>query len=420
MDGSTIVKQAKKYLGENGRRFCNAYPLPWGSLWCCVFLWYVFKQAKAGKYFYGGQKVAYVPTVQAWLKANCKHVSLADAMPGDVVVFTWSGKGYNKEQGSRDHIGLIRAKGTKDVCYTIEGNTGTGDPTTSKVMNRTRELKYIYAIYRPNYDDTYKIVFKARGGLGTMKTITVSRGETVQLPKNLFKRAGFKFCGWSVGKSDYVNMDSFQIGKPKYKNNAKVKDLAKAGGKVVLYACWKGYGAEAAALWARKIAKDNTYKYGADDHANWYHKRDRAHQVGCPFCGTTITGPKKAKKGSRWEFTFCCNALVIAALTHGANLFKKCEGGSTSVAYWTKLKGPDGKPLYKKLGTNVKYSELKPGDILDKEGKHVKVFTGKSKIKGFYLVTHAAREGWDDKSIRTDRVKGRIGKEYTALRYIGR
>lgn len=419
MTGKDIINQAKKYLGENGRRFCNAYPLPWGSQWCCAFVWYDFKASGASKYFYGGQKVAYVPTAQAWLKANCEHVTMANARAGDVVVFTWSGNGYNQERGSRDHIGFIEKKGTKDICYTIEGNTGTGNPTTSKVMERERPAKYIYGIYRPNYEPNYKIAFKARGGEGTMKTITVSRNETIKLPKNLFKRSGFEFCGWSVGKSDYLNMKHLQIGKPKYKNKDEIRNLGKAGQTVVLYACWKGYGAEAVCYWAKKIAKDNKFAYGSDDHKNWYHGRDRAHQVGCYFCGTTITGPKKAKKGDRWETTYCCNSYLFASLTHGGNMFDKCKGGSTKASYWLKLK-VDGKKLYERIGTNVKYSELGPADILVKEDKHVKLFTGKSKIKGFYLVSHAAGEGWGARSIRTERVKGRIGKEYTALRYIGR
>ena len=98
-------------------------------------------------------------------------------------------------------------------------------------------------------------------------------------------------------------MKRFQIGKVDFKNKASVKNLAKADQTVKLYACWKGCGPEAAALWVRKIARDNSFAYGADNHKNWYHGRDRAHQLGCYFCGTNVTGVKKAKKGSRWEKT---------------------------------------------------------------------------------------------------------------------
>ncbi len=262
------------------------------------------------------------------------------------------------------------------------------------------------------YLGPYKVKFKARGGSGEMKTKTFYLDKSGKLPACVFEREGFKFVGWSVGKSDYINMKHLQIGKVKYKDKAKIKNIAKPGKTVVLYACWRGCGPEAAALWARLIAKDNTYTYGVDDHQNWYHGRDRAHQVGCPICGTTITGPKKAKKGSKWEKTFCCNQLVFAALCHGANLFKKCRGGSTSAGYWINLK-VDGKHIYRKIGVNVKYSSLKPGDILC-SGTHVKMYTGK--INGIHRVTHAAGEGWGARSIRTDKVIGRIGKKFTALR----
>lgn len=151
MNGSKITATALKHLGEDGRATCTAYGLPFGSHWCCAFVWRVFNEAGASKLFYGGQKTAYVPTAQAWLHANCKHVKMSQAKPGDIVVFTWSGGGYNGEHGSRDHIGIIRAKGTATVCYTVEGNTGGSAPTNSHVMKRTRPVQYIFAIYRPNY-----------------------------------------------------------------------------------------------------------------------------------------------------------------------------------------------------------------------------------------------------------------------------
>lgn len=422
MTGKEIIAEATKYLGKNGKKFCKDAGIPWGSHWCCAFVWDMFKIGKSSKLFCDGRTVVYVPTAQVWLKANCKKVSLTEARAGDIVVFTWSGNGYNKEVGSRDHIGLVRSKGTKNVVYTIEGNTGASTPTQTKVMRRNRAAKYIYGIYRPNYPKYYTIKFYGRNGKGETATKKVKVGEKITLPGNKFTRKGFEFVGWSVGKSEYINMKRFQIGKVDYKNKASVKNLAKADTTIKLYACWKGYGPEAAALWARKIASNNDFMYGAAS-GNWKSGRDRAHQVGCYYCGTTIKGPKKAKKGSKWEKTYCCNSFVMAALTHGANLFKKCRGGSTRADYWCSLK-KGGKPLYKKLGRNIAYASLKPGDILVKENKHVKMFTGCK--DGRYYVSHAAGEGWSKRSIRTDvyedagDFRQRIGKDYVALRYIGR
>lgn len=418
--GKDIVSEATKYLGEGGARFWKDYPLPKGQDWCCACVWDIFRLAGASKLFYDGKKTAYVPTITVWLQGHCKKIAMKNSKPGDIVIFNWEGKGPNTERGSRNHIGICYKSGNSSYVYTIEGNTGGTGVTpalNSSVKKRQRAAKYVYGIYRPNYDQYYTIKFVGRNGKGESVTKKVKIGEKVTLPANKFERPGFKFVGWSVGKSDYVNMKRFQIGKVDFKNKASVKNLAKADQTVKLYACWKGCGPEAAALWVRKIARDNSFAYGADNHKNWYHGRDRAHQLGCYFCGTNVTGVKKAKKGSRWEKTYGCNPLVSAGLTHGANLFKKCPGGSTRAQYWCNLK-VNGKPLYKKIGINVTYSTLRAGDLLVKENHHVKMFTGKSS-KGNMLVTHAAGEGWGPRSIRTEKVEGRIGKDYMALRYIG-
>lgn len=151
MTGKKIIEIARKYLGSIGKKFCYDYGMSFGNHWCCAFVWDIFRIAKASRLFYGGQKTAYVPTAQMWLAANCEHVSMTNARPGDIVVFTWSGNGYNREHGSRDHIGFIRKAGTASTAYTLEGNTGGTNPMTSKVMERERSVQFIFGIYRPNY-----------------------------------------------------------------------------------------------------------------------------------------------------------------------------------------------------------------------------------------------------------------------------
>lgn len=410
--GKDIITEALKYLGKDGKKFCKDAGIPWGSHWCCAYVYDIFKYKNASKLFCDGKTVVYVPTAQQWLKANCKKMTMSGAKAGDIVVFTWSGNGYNQEKGSRDHIGFIEKAPDKDkkgnVTYlnTVEGNTGGANPKVTKVMRRKRAPKYIYGIYRPNYDTYVTVSFKPRGGTGSMAPIKVKKGSTITLPANVYTRAGFKFLGWSIGKSDYTNMEHFQLGKVKYKNKAKIK----VEKDIVLYPCWKGYSIEAAAIWIRKIARDNSFSYGTGE---------RAHHNGCYFCGTNITGPKKAKKGSKWEKTYCCNPLCMAALTHGANLFKKCKNSGLTKKYWTETLKKDGKPLYKSIGKNVEYSKLKVGDLLLKDKKHIKMF---SKIKdGKYYITEAvSKPGFGKTSIRTKEVKGRIGSDYIALRYIGR
>ena len=76
----------------------------------------------------------------------------------------------------------------------------------------------------------YKVAFNANGGKGAMKAQTVQRGKSTVLSANKFTRSGYKFIGWNTKAN----------GKGKsYKNKAKVKNLAKAGKTVTLYAQWK-------------------------------------------------------------------------------------------------------------------------------------------------------------------------------------
>lgn len=151
MLGKDIIKEATKYLGAGGTKFWNDYGLPKGTHWCCAYVWDIFRLAGASSLFFDGQKVAYVPTAQAWLKANCKLIKLSKAQTGDIVVFTWQGTGYGHEHGSRDHIGFIEKQGNDNHVYTIEGNTGASSPSQTRVMRRIRDAKYVYGIYRPNY-----------------------------------------------------------------------------------------------------------------------------------------------------------------------------------------------------------------------------------------------------------------------------
>lgn len=156
--GEKLIKLAKKQLGNGGKKYWKSYGAPQGTSWCCIFMWWLFKEVGIPKAFYSGKKVAYVPTIQEWLERNCKHVKMANAKPGDIVIFTWDGDGYNDGiHSSRDHIGMIRKAGTSSVAYTIEGNTKNG-----VVAKRTRAVKWIMAIYRPNYPKAKRTIQKPK------------------------------------------------------------------------------------------------------------------------------------------------------------------------------------------------------------------------------------------------------------------
>lgn len=138
-----VVKQLEKHLGEGGSYYWKKYGLSRGTAYCAAAVSGSFADAGAKKYFYDGKPVFYVPYAQQWLKKNAKHVPLSDVKRGDIIIFTWDGNGYNKERGSRDHIGFARAASSGNTLFTIEGNTNGG-----VVAKRDRPAKYIYGVYR--------------------------------------------------------------------------------------------------------------------------------------------------------------------------------------------------------------------------------------------------------------------------------
>ena len=76
---------------------------------------------------------------------------------------------------------------------------------------------------------TYKIVYKPNKGKGSMRKQVASRGVKAKLRANAFKRSGYVFVGWNTKAN----------GKGKqFKNRQAVKNLAKPGKTIVLYAQW--------------------------------------------------------------------------------------------------------------------------------------------------------------------------------------
>ena len=110
-------------------------------------------------------------------------------------------------------------------------------------------------------------------------------------------------------------MYHFQLGcVGKYNNKyltdkLSVKDLAKPGETIHLYAVWKGCGPQAAIAWGKIIASDNRFCYGTGK---------RAHHYGCFFCNSNKS-TKHATVNSKWDRTTCCNPFISACYSHGAN-----------------------------------------------------------------------------------------------------
>lgn len=141
MTGKQIIDKAKTYIGFGPTTFTKAYGVPHSTAWCCIFVWYIFKQCNASNLFFNGGKTAYCPDAMAWCRANLQRVSPAQAAEGDIVFFDWN------NNNSPDHIGFI-IRGGLTSCQTIEGNTNG-----NKVAIRQRANSTIIGIFRPKYDD---------------------------------------------------------------------------------------------------------------------------------------------------------------------------------------------------------------------------------------------------------------------------
>ena len=151
-------------------------------------------------------------------------------------------------------------------------------------------------------------------------------------------------------------------------------------------------GAKNAIKWAKQIANDDSFTYG---------KGSRSHHGGCYYCGTNVNGPKKAKKGSKWEKTYCCNPFIFAAYAHGAKdpaILKACkrgECGGMTPKDWIKY------GCFAKVGQckKVAFSKLLPGDVIlsDKKKKgqwhHVIMYIGDDRY------VDAGWEGWGSNTI---------------------
>ena len=114
--------------------------------WCCVFVWWLFREAGASKLFFNGAKTAYAPALLTYHKKMGQAVS-GDYEPGDVIFFDFNGN------GTPDHVGICEAWDGEWIT-TIDGNTGEGNEANGGcVLPRKRRKKYICGAYRPAYEE---------------------------------------------------------------------------------------------------------------------------------------------------------------------------------------------------------------------------------------------------------------------------
>jgi len=142
--GSNNVKYNTAYYG----RVVNGSNYPW----CCVFVWWIFKECGLSNLFYGGKKTAYCPMLMDYYKSKGQFSKTPKV--GSIAFFQFD------QDAQPDHVGIVVKVDTNTVT-TIEGNTAIGnDSNGGEVMQRVRDksliLGYAYP-YNKESDDTVTI-----------------------------------------------------------------------------------------------------------------------------------------------------------------------------------------------------------------------------------------------------------------------
>lgn len=131
--------------GSNKTKYGKAYGMN-GTPWCAIFVWWCFKQAKSETLYFGGKKIAYVPTLADYYIANKRIVKKTKGKLGDIVFFDFD------HNGNSDHVGFVWKYLGNGWYKTLEGNTGVGNNANGgKVMFRKRHISQISRIARPKY-----------------------------------------------------------------------------------------------------------------------------------------------------------------------------------------------------------------------------------------------------------------------------
>ena len=369
--------------GSNRQKYGSAYGMN-GVPWCAEFVWWCGWKAAGKKQSSNpiakSASAAYVheETVKKggkWVMKKNRSAAerkkyLKKAKPGDIVSFD-----FGAFDGVRDHVGIVEGvSGKYLIC--IEGNTSkSGSQSNGGMVVRQRRLyTSVCAATRPKYEGEDKGRYD-----GVIPTKTIEKGDKGDQVRYLQNFLNWALQGaWETEKYSKLIADGEAGGKTM--DAVKLfRDIHHLSDKAIFSKTCREIAkemkmteAQKAVNWAVATARDNTFMYGTGS---------RAHNYGCYYCGTNITGKKKAKKGSKWEKTYCCNPFVHAAFAHGTKnkrMLSACKGGGgggTSPGTWTRY------GCWKKVGKckNVPFSKLKVGDIIMKS-QHVWIYTGEDGI----------------------------------------
>ncbi len=157
-NGTNNVKYNTEYYGHSVHS--EAYP------WCCVFVWWVFKQAGLSNLFYGGGKTAACATLMSWFKSKGQfHTS--NPQPGDVVFFDFTGSGVSH------HVGIVESVKSNGTVITIEGNT-------SNMVKRLTRSSSIMGYGRPSYSTSTSETTNESSSSNEIQVFTASNKKKIE------------------------------------------------------------------------------------------------------------------------------------------------------------------------------------------------------------------------------------------------
>ena len=203
MTNNQLLAIAKKQIGNTGGKY-RSYA-GYGGSWCNMFVYWLFNANGCGSLFpmKTAQQKTYCPTSIQWCKKNLAQIPLYLALPCDIIYFDWD------RNGNPNHIGIVESRKSTSAINTIEGNTSGG-----KVDDKTREGKYVQAVYRPHFKGSYKLgtlVIDGQCGYSTIANlqkalkINIDGVLGIATVKALQKRAGTTADGqWGKGTSKAV------------------------------------------------------------------------------------------------------------------------------------------------------------------------------------------------------------------------
>ena len=326
------------------------------------------------------------------VNARSFDISKADAMIrfGKLAAGTYKYKIVVRTADDKSHTVLNKA-------FTIKKKTSTTTAASAK------KITNVVKITGCNTPGDYQVgrKFNVRGKLSSTKKIR--RVEIGIVLEATNKWTEYKYDKrWIYSKTfdiskaaSKLKFDQLPGGTYRYRIYAHTKD----GVQLVLnrkFTVIPSGKPKAAVRWAKKIAADNSFTYGAKPAAN---------AIGCYFCGTNH-GPVKYCKPKGYEKTYVCLTFVGAAYAHGAKdpeILSQCKRGRMTMyetddnfkkfSCWMKL----GKCK------DLTIDDLQVGDVIIKwsnnndNSGHVCMYIGNNNI------VESSGGGWGANSIAVKR-----------------